>query len=170
MQARLVRQHVAHGDPFLARLGELGPVLGHAAVVVDEPAVGEHVQHGGGDALRGGEARGHRVVQPWAAEGISIAAPQVDDTRAVLIDAHGRSARVLTQQAAQRLGDRDEVGMDEAIHGKAAAHEAAASPGAGAEAPFVAVPSDAMVSSSWSTASTSSWRSGTASQSALNPQ
>ena len=168
VQARLVRQDVAHRDALLPCLRELGPVVGDVAIVVDEPPVGEDVQDGGGDPLRRGEARRHRVALPRAAKPVPIAAPQVDHARPVLIHAHGRAAMVLPEQAAQRLGNRDEVGVDEAVHGWAAAHEAAASPGAGASVAIA--PSDTMTASSRSTASTRSWRSGIASQSALNPQ
>ena len=59
-----VPHHVADGDRLLAIGGELGPVLGHRGVVVDESAVGQPVDHRRGDTLGGREHHRRRVGLP----------------------------------------------------------------------------------------------------------
>ncbi len=64
VQSGAVRQQFAHRDLVLALGGELGPVLRHRRVVVDDPASREPVQHRGRDALARGEREGDGVVLP----------------------------------------------------------------------------------------------------------
>ena len=63
-QARLVGEQLAHRDVVLAGLGELGPVGGHALVVVEPAArMGERQRHRR-QSLRGGVDEHERVLAP----------------------------------------------------------------------------------------------------------
>ena len=85
-------QHLPNGDVSLTVLGEFRPVRGDPFVVVEVPAVGEHMGAGGGDALGRTPAHGKRVARP----GIPIHAPDptphVEDKPAMVVDGHSGAA------------------------------------------------------------------------------
>ena len=67
VEARLVRQDVAHGDALLPCLRELGPVVARPARRSRaSPRSTRTCSDGRGDPLRGREARRHRVALPRA--------------------------------------------------------------------------------------------------------
>ena len=63
-------QHLPNGDVTLTVLGELRPVGGDPFVVVEVPAVGEHMGAGGGDTLGRAPAHGKRVAGPGTPSGL----------------------------------------------------------------------------------------------------
>lgn len=60
-QARRVPHHLADGGLLLAVGRELRPVLRDRRLVIDQPPIGEPVDHGGGHALGGREHHRGRV-------------------------------------------------------------------------------------------------------------
>jgi hypothetical protein len=107
VEAGLVTQDLADRDPVLARLCELGPVLRHGIVVVDQAAIGEDVQQCRGHALRGGERERERLGLPGAALLVTGTRPAVDHRLAAVIDAQRRATgpvlRNLTLESLGRL-------------------------------------------------------------------
>ena len=84
VQPGRMAEHVTDRDPRLAVLGELGPVGGDRLVVIDQPAIGEHVGGGGHHALGRAEAHRERVARPWCAPVVALAAPEIHDEFAVV--------------------------------------------------------------------------------------
>jgi hypothetical protein len=115
VEPRLVRQHVADGDPFFARLCELRPVGRNPLVVVDEPPVHHDVHQRRGHTLRGGEARRHGVGFPGVALRVARAAPQVDHAFAAVVDAQrgsaGRGGQLLSELAGHASEGRVEISV-----------------------------------------------------------
>ena len=85
-QAGVVPHHLTNGEVRLAVGAELRPVLGNRRVVVDQPPVGEPVDHGGSHTLGCREHHRCSIRRPWQfAIPIRPARPHVDDGLAVEI-------------------------------------------------------------------------------------
>ncbi len=85
-------QHLPNGDVTLPVLGELWPVGGDPFVVVEVPAVGEHMGAGGGHALGRTPAHGKRVAAPGNPIPAANPTPQIDDQPAAVVDGHRGAA------------------------------------------------------------------------------
>ena len=85
-------QHLPNGDVSLTVLGGLWPVGGDPFVVVEVPAVGEHVGAGGGDALGRAPAHGKRVACPGNPIQAANPTPQIDDLPAAVVVGHRGAA------------------------------------------------------------------------------
>ena len=106
-QSCLVAQQVAHRDPFLAGLRELGPVARDRKVDVELAALGEQVHARRGRAFR---AREDELQRVGAVEGAGVAvgdaAPHVDDLGAVDVERVARAhLAVLLEVAGERVAD-----------------------------------------------------------------
>ena len=115
-QAGPVGEHVAHGDALFAVLRELGPVLRDGIVVVEEPAVGEHVQRRRHHALR--RRKGHResVGAPGPPLLVAAARPEIHHLAAAVIDADGRAASTAPHLAAKEVGHAPELRLAVPLH------------------------------------------------------
>jgi hypothetical protein len=91
-QPRLVGEQPLHRDVLLAGLPELGPVLHHRRVDVEQAALGEQVRADRSGALGAGEDDLQRVVVVRRAGVVARPAPDVDDLPAVDVE---RVARAL---------------------------------------------------------------------------
>lgn len=89
-------QHLPNGDVALTVLRELWPVRGNPFVVVELPAVGQHMRAGGGDAFGGAPAHGKGVALPGVPARGANSTPHIDDKPAAVIDGH-RGAAVGTR-------------------------------------------------------------------------
>ena len=107
-------QELADRDAFLARGRELRPVRRDRLFVVDQTAIDEPVHRRRDDALRRGEAHGHRVGLPRSASAVASTGPGVDYELAAVVHGRRRAAPAFVGgDPPQRLGDAAEVGMDE---------------------------------------------------------
>ena len=88
--AAMVRDDVSHLDRRLAVLGEFRPVVGNRRFQVDQSAVGQDVDAQRARALGDRIEEAHGVFAPRTRAGlVHVAAPQIDDWLAPVIDADG---------------------------------------------------------------------------------
>ena len=85
-------QHLPNSDVTLTVLRELRPVRGDPFVVVELPAVGEHMGAGGDHTLGRTPAHGKRVAFPGIPIHGANSTPHVDDEPATVIDGHRGAA------------------------------------------------------------------------------
>ncbi len=113
VQTGAVGHQFPDGDGFLSGGPELGPVRRDGFVVVDEPALGEPVQHGARDALARGERQRDGVVGPPLVPG-RPARPDVEHRLAVQVRRE-RPAAVpgVAEHLEEAVGDRQEAGVDD---------------------------------------------------------
>ena len=90
--ARIGSRRTAAPDVTLTVLGELRPVRGDPFVVVELPAVGQHMGASGHDALGRAPAHGKRVACPGNPIQAANPTPQIDDKPAAVVDGHGGAA------------------------------------------------------------------------------
>jgi hypothetical protein len=87
-QPGLMSQQLPHGRVLFADLSELGPIIGHALVVVEPAARMRQRKRHRREALARGVNDDHRVLLPeGAARRVANPAPEVDDFLALPIDA-----------------------------------------------------------------------------------
>jgi hypothetical protein len=114
---RGVIEHHPHRDGLLARLRELGPVMRHGHVGIDQPAVDRHVEADAGNAF-GDAHHAHRGVRVprLTVVGAGPPAPQVDHGLAINDDRAACAELFLdTKVLGERLEHRRELFVAHAV-------------------------------------------------------
>ncbi len=127
-QPGLVREELGHGHLLLARGGELRPVLGHDAVVVQPSPLHADRRRHGREPLRGGEHQLQRVVAVGPGAGlVEPAAHQVDHGDTAVVHRHRRAdVAVGPEVGPEGIGDRFPPRRDRPAHGRLRAGQASA--------------------------------------------
>ena len=110
-----VRQELTDGGAPLPALRELRPVPRDRVVVVELPAVDEHVDERRHDALRGGEGRRDRLALPGSSVAVTGPRPQIDDALAAMVDADRRTAARALELPLEHTRDALELGVPESL-------------------------------------------------------
>ncbi len=103
-QRGLMGQEIAHREPRLATLGELGPVASDRRVEIEQARLDEAERADGADRLPDRVEVDDRVAFPGSRpRRIGVAAPQVDDRTAVDVDGQRRAH---LETGGEDLGER----------------------------------------------------------------